>query len=132
MALYGWRQWNKPLIQQAAVTSWAYSKHLYYIFGLTLLSVILALVADSVLDNQHLYLDAFVTVFSVFSTILVAHKVRENWLYWIVINVFASYLYFNNSLYLTSLLFVLYAFFAVYGYISWGKISKPSRLASDG
>jgi nicotinamide mononucleotide transporter len=46
--------------------------------------------------------------------------VRENWLYWIVINLFAAYLYFANDLVLTGILFLCYTGFAVYGFIQWG------------
>ena len=71
------------------------------------------------LDANYIYLDAFITVFSVFTTVLVAHKVRENWLYWIIINLFAAYLYFAKDLALTGILFLCYTGFAIYGYIQW-------------
>ncbi len=121
MAVYGWVQWNKPLNATLEVKVWPVSRHLLGISVLTLVSLGLAVLAEHVLNAEHVYLDAFITVFSIFTTVLVAHKVRENWLYWMVINSFAAYLYFVMGLYPTSLLFVLYLGFAIYGYISWGK-----------
>ena len=90
------------------------------IVGLTIGALILSHFASTVLDANYIYLDAFITVFSVFTTVLVAHKVRENWLYWIVINLFAAYLYFAKDLALTGMLFLCYTGFAVYGFIQWG------------
>jgi nicotinamide mononucleotide transporter len=127
MAVYGWWQWNKPESKNLEVTSWTGSRHMLSIVGLTVLSFVLAYLAKSILDAQHLYLDAFITVFSVFTTILVAHKVRENWIYWAVINASGIYLYLAKDLYLTSVLTTLYLGFSVYGYINWGK-DKPSDV----
>ena len=80
-----------------------------------------------VLDADYLYLDAFITVFSVFTTVLVAHKVLENWLYWMVINSFAAYLYFAKDMHLTGILFIGYLGFAIYGYMSWQSNKTPQH-----
>jgi nicotinamide mononucleotide transporter len=45
-----------------------------------------------------------------------------------VINSFASYLYFMKDMHLTGLLFLGYLGFALYGYVSW---KKPLKLQSD-
>ncbi|WP_158968335.1 nicotinamide riboside transporter PnuC [Paraglaciecola sp. L3A3] len=131
MAVYGWWQWNKPGSKHLKVISWTFSKHILSIVGLTVLSFVLAYLAKSILDAQHLYLDAFITVFSVFTTILVAHKVRENWIYWAVINASGVYLYIAKDLYLTSVLTTLYLGFSVYGYINWGKDKQSDVLPSE-
>ena len=88
---------------------------------LILVSLALSAGVGSLFDAQYLYFDASITVFSVFTTVLVAHKVRENWLYWIVIDAVSAYLFFAKGLLLTSLLFVLYTLFAAYAYMQWGK-----------
>ncbi|MDU0355586.1 nicotinamide riboside transporter PnuC [Paraglaciecola aquimarina] len=132
MAVYGWWQWNKPQQRDIQVITWPYSRHISAIASLVVVSVILAQLANSIFDANYLYLDAFITVFSVFTTVLVAHKVRENWLYWIVINSISVYLYLAKDLYLTALLTVLYFGFAVYGYVNWGKTQQtPTKLAEN-
>jgi len=128
MAVYGWLQWRKPDDGQQGIISWPLRRHLCWLAILALSSLALSQFATMVLDAQYLYLDAFITVFSVFTTVLVAHKVLENWLYWMVINSFASYLYFIKDMHLTGLLFVGYLGFAIYGYVSW---KKPLKLQSD-
>ncbi|MGJ8682772.1 nicotinamide riboside transporter PnuC [Paraglaciecola sp.] len=130
MAVYGWWHWNKPETQNVPVISWTLPKHIVSIIVLTILSLGLAYLAKSILDSEHLYLDAFITVFSVFTTVLVAHKVRENWLYWAVINASGAYLYVAKDLYLTTLLTTLYLGFSVYGYINWGKNTQSEPLTT--
>ena len=50
---------------------------------------------------------------------MVARKVLENWLYWLVIDSVSIYLYLDRGLYLTALLFVAYLIIAVFGYRTW-------------
>jgi nicotinamide mononucleotide transporter len=119
MAVYGLMKWRESHADMLLVKSWPLSRHMICIIALTIGSITLSVFASSVLDANYIYLDAFITVFSVYTTILVAHKVRENWLYWIVINIFASYLYFAKDLTLTGILFLCYTGFAVYGFTQW-------------
>jgi nicotinamide mononucleotide transporter len=119
MAIYGLIKWRDNHTDNFTVQTWPISRHLICIAGLTIGALILSHFAGTVLDANYIYLDAFITVFSVYTTMLVAHKVRENWLYWIVINLFAAYLYFANDLALTGILFLCYTGFAVYGFIQW-------------
>lgn len=119
MAIYGWTKWRTTDADTVAVITWPISRHCVCIFVLAIGALLLSKFASTILDAKYLYLDAFITVFSVFTTVLVAHKVRENWLYWIVINIFAAYLYFAKDLALTGILFICYTGFAVYGFIQW-------------
>lgn len=119
MALYGWSKWRKQGDEELAIQTWSITRHALCLAGLTLISILMTQIGAMWLDTEYLYLDAFVTVFSVFTTVLMAHKVLENWLYWLVINTFAMYLYFAKDMFLTGLLFVGYGVFALYGYIKW-------------
>lgn len=121
MALYGWFKWRQHGLENTMIQTWPILTHAIWITGLTLISILMTQMGAMWLDTEYLYLDAFVTVFSVFTTVLVAHKVLENWLYWLVINCFAMYLYFAKDMQLTGYLFVGYAAFAVYGYFKWSK-----------
>jgi nicotinamide mononucleotide transporter len=66
-------------------------------------------------------LDSFTTWGSIITTLLVAHKVLENWLYWIVIDIASIVLYANSGLWVTVVLFALYVILAVLGYFQWRK-----------
>jgi nicotinamide mononucleotide transporter len=43
----------------------------------------------------------------------------ENWLYWIVVDGLAAYLYFTQGLLVTTILFVIYLGIVVRGYFVW-------------
>lgn len=129
MAVYGWYQWRHQNAEHQAIQQWSIVRHLKYIIGLALITVVLVELVGSALDADYLYLDAAITVFSIFTTVLVAHKVLENWLYWMVINSAAAWLYFSKDLMLTGMLFVAYLGFAVYGYINWSKDARQANYA---
>lgn len=123
MAVYGWMKWQGKAQSNLTVVTWVLPKHLTWIAMLTFLALCLSLISTNFFDPKYVYLDAFISIFSVFTTVLVAHKVLENWLYWIVINSFSSYLYFSKELYWTCCLFVIYVIFAIYGYRHWRKFA---------
>jgi nicotinamide mononucleotide transporter len=58
---------------------------------------------------------------SLFATWQVARMVRENWLYWIVIDAVSLVLYAAQGLVLTAVLLAIYLVVAVAGYIAWRR-----------
>ncbi|MCC2616686.1 nicotinamide riboside transporter PnuC [Aestuariibacter halophilus] len=120
MAVYGWRAWRKAPKRQD-VKHKPLQWHALWCVVLTGVSLGLGELASHWFNGQYNHLDAAITVFSVFTTVLVAHKVIESWLYWVVIDLAAAYLYGVTGLYLTSVLFFIYTVVAIYGYWRWRK-----------
>jgi nicotinamide mononucleotide transporter len=120
MAVYGWWSWqtgrNKPA---AAIHRWPIKLHLMWI-GLILLA---AALSGYLLSNHTSaafpFLDSFTTWAAVFTTFLVAKKVLENWIYWMVINSVSVFLYIDRGLYETGVLFISYLALSVWGYNRW-------------
>jgi nicotinamide mononucleotide transporter len=79
-------------------------------------------------DARLPYLDSFTTWGSVFTTVMVARKVLENWLYWIVINSVSIYLYIDRDLDQTAAMFVVYLVLSALGYVAW----KENYVAQNG
>jgi nicotinamide mononucleotide transporter len=67
------------------------------------------------------FVDSFITWGSVITTLLVVRKVLENWLYWILFDGIAIFVYIDRGLYMTALLFALYVVIVVFGYFKWRK-----------
>jgi len=76
----------------------------------------------NVLAHLIIYLlDSFAALSSIVTTIMVARKILENWLYWIAIDAVSIYLYLSQDLYQTAILFVLYMILSIMGYYEWRK-----------
>ena len=120
MAVYGWISWKgyrKAEGKNLEITSLSAWKNLVIILIIAFLTLVsgFALNNDPTLD----YLDAFTTWGAIIATLMVAKKILENWLYWIVIDSVAIYLYLEKGLYLTALLFAAYVLIALVGYLAW-------------
>jgi nicotinamide mononucleotide transporter len=65
--------------------------------------------------------DAFVAAFSIIATWMVAKKIVECWIVWIVVDAFATGMYLYLKMYPTTILFVFYTVLSVVGLIEWRK-----------
>ncbi len=65
--------------------------------------------------------DGFTTAASIVATWMLARKILEHWLVWILVDAVAAGLYFYKGLYPSSLLYVIYSVIAVLGYLQWKK-----------
>jgi nicotinamide mononucleotide transporter len=130
MALYGWRVWNgNESSVPAPVLRWPAGRHALALCAVALATVVNGrLVADSRAASLVPYADAAIAWGSVLATWLVARKVLENWLYWIVIDLAAVALYGSQGLHATSALYLLYAVLAVRGFRAWQK-DERGRVA---
>jgi nicotinamide mononucleotide transporter len=123
MAVYGWYQWQKGGNSSEGIklSCWGLKNHLLAIGLVLVLSVISGYLLSQNTDARMPYIDSFTTWGSVITTYMVARKVLENWLYWIVIDGVSIFLYIDRELYQTAGLFVLYLVLAVIGYLAWRK-----------
>jgi len=134
MAVYGWFNWhkNKIINDQVSITMpishWHWHFHAKIILFLILLSLLLGYFMANYTSAAFPYVDTATTVFSVFATYLVAKKVLENWLYWLVIDLVSIYLYVEKSLQPTAVLFSLYVVLAIYGYWQWHQQLKEQSV----
>jgi nicotinamide mononucleotide transporter len=76
-------------------------------------------------DSPLPFIDSLTTALSITATWMLAKKIIEHWLIWIVVDIISASLYLYKELYSTSLLFVVYTIMAVVGFLQWRK-SKNS------
>ena len=124
MAGYGFWQWRQPNNQDEATSIHTRNPtfHLMLIgVGLLVSAVLIAWTMEYSFNQAMLIgvLDIVVSVFSIMATVMVAHKVYENWFYWMAINAAAVVLYSLSGLYMSAGLFVVYFVFSLYGWREW-------------
>ncbi|GAA71683.1 nicotinamide mononucleotide transporter [Pseudoalteromonas sp. BSi20439] len=129
MAVFGWVVWRKGKANQAQrlITSWPVNRHIILIVLTTLASLAIGYVMQNYTHADFAYLDSFTTCFAVVTTYLVAKKVLENWLYWIVIDAASMYLYYEKGYYPTLVLFIFYTIMAAWGFKTWYEEYEQSQ-----
>ena len=130
MCVYGWRKW-RPHKNTAAevIKRWPLKFHLLAGASSLALALPVAFLLARYSNASFPYLDSCLTAFSLAATFMVAAKVLENWLYWILIDLISTVLYFYKDLYVSSLLYLLYTVLAVVGYVQWRRLWQLNRVS---
>ncbi len=121
MAVYGWYQWKYSVAASGApssVTTWPLR---YHVAAIMVVLVATAVSGTLLKDTGQAmgYIDSFTTWGAVVTTFMVAKKILENWIYWLVIDAVSIYLYLDRELYFTALLFCAYIIIIFFGYTAW-------------
>ena len=121
MALYGWWHWlhGSPQHGTLAISSWGKQQHAIALTVIALLTLGSGYLLSAHTEAALPYADSFTTWAAVITTWMVARKILENWLYWIVINSVSVWLYYERGLLLYALLFISYIIIAWFGYRQW-------------
>ena len=125
MAVYGWYQWRYGGAhagkRELPISVWPLEAHALAIGGSLAASAIVGWSMSRYTDAAFPYFDAFVTVSSIVTTYMIARKILENWLYWLVVDSLSMYLYLQRGLYLYVALFALYLVLVVIGFVRWRR-----------
>ena len=81
-------------------------------------------------DSDVPWLDALPTVGSVVGTFLLGRKFIENWIVWLVVNLFSVALFIYKGLWLTVILYALFAALSWAGWAAWRRIERQARVVA--
>jgi nicotinamide mononucleotide transporter len=129
MAVYGFIDWRRGRTDagEVRIESWTVNQHVTAAALVIIASAINGWMLAKLTDSPAPYLDSFVTWGSFVTTWMVARRIIENWLYWIVVDSAAAWLYFSQGLLATTLLFIIYLGIVVRGYFVWRREQQLQR-----
>jgi len=132
MAFYGWYQWlyGKRKEHRLNIISFPVSKIALLVMGGIPFALLAGYLFGTYFNASLPYLDGTVTIYSFLATWMVARKIIENWLFWMVIDVLAIYLYASRGLCLSGILYFLYTLIAIFGYFKWQRLMKQQIQAA--
>ena len=131
MAGYGLWQWKFAGTHGAslAVSTRPWRWHIVAVALVVVVSLAVSWLMLRYTNAEEVWLDTLTTVASLLTTWMVARKIVENWLYWVVIDAFYVYLFATKGFTLTAILYALYLAMAAYGFYTWRKSFFASRSA---
>jgi nicotinamide mononucleotide transporter len=123
MAVYGFIDWRRGRTDagDVKIESWTVNQHVTAAVLVIIASAVNGWILTRWTDATAPYLDSFVTWGSIVTTWMVARRIIENWLYWIVFDGAAVWLYYSQGLLALSALFIIYLGIVVRGYIVWRR-----------
>ncbi len=127
MNIYGWYYWSKAANHQKTsrpISSAGKKEMLFSAIGILVFTVILGQLLYKNTDAALPYLDSFCTACSLVAQIFLARKVIQNWLIWIFVDIIYVGMYLSKDLYATAIMYTLYVYIALVGYLEWRKIYR--------
>jgi len=124
ISIYGWYLWKKKkpgLTDNTTMPIIRARRNFFLISAMAtwiiflLIRFILERYTDSMIPNM----DAATTALSITATYMLARKMIEHWIIWVVVDVVSTGLYIYKGLWATSILFLVYTIMAVIGYKQW-------------
>ena len=88
---------------------------------LSVLFIVMCFILDRLTDSPVPGWDSFITSLSIVATWMLARKIYEHWLLWIVVNSVAVALFLSRGLYPTVILYVVYGIMSFIGLTAWKK-----------
>lgn len=81
-------------------------------------------VLNNFTDDPMPVTDAVIASLSIVATWWLSKSYIHQWLLWVLVNCWSVFMFISQHLYLTAVLYILYAVFAVYGFWHWRKKGK--------
>ena len=108
MAVYGFIDWRRGRTDagEVKINSWTVNQHVMAAALVIIASAVNGWILARWTEAAAPYLDSFVTWGSVVTTWMVARRIIENWLYWIVFDGAAVWLFYGQGLLVMALLFM--------------------------
>lgn len=126
MGIYGYWNWGRKDLRKIAVKPMR--THVVVIGVGAVVVFLVALFLREFLDGSYPIMDAFITVFSLIATFLMAWKWFHHWVYWIVIDAVWLVLNIFLEFHAFATLSVVYLILSVFGLVKWrNELSAVGR-----
>jgi nicotinamide mononucleotide transporter len=131
MGVYGFWRWSRDQGEASrTVTTLPLTTHFLAWAAIGVVSVISSYLLTGQTQAAWPFLDSLTTWGSLFATWLVAQVKLENWLYWIVFDAIAIFLFVAQGLMFVALLFAAYLIISAVGYVSWFRSRRALALSA--
>jgi nicotinamide mononucleotide transporter len=124
IGVYGWAYWASAERRNEHIHIWPWSRHLVFIVVFTIISYFFSLLFSAYTDSKSPIFDSFVTSFGLLASFKEARKILTSWVYWLFINIASAILYYQQHLFVYTVLMVVYAFICIPGYLNWLRIYR--------
>jgi len=127
ISIYGWLNWkrgNQGSGEELPTTQLSKRLLLNLVVATGLIYIVYYLILSKFTDSTIPKADSLVGALSIVGTWMLARKLIENWLVWIVADALCVGLYIYKGLFPTAILFIVYTVMSVVGYWQWRKRMK--------
>ena len=134
MGVYGWFLWKyKAAHHQSEIRTLANRQRLWIVIFIAIVVAVVGtlisqihVILPRVFDHpaSYPYVDTFIAISSILATILLARRIFETWVLWILVDITSIGLYSVKGVKLIAVEFVIFLGLAVLGIITWYRLWK--------
>lgn len=130
-SIYGWWMWKFGGVAHDELKVSKTPKSMYPLFLLIFIAATLSwgFFLGRFTNASLSYLDSALTIASLMAQWMMAKKYLENWIVWIVADVWYVGMYFYKDLHLTAILYFIFLILATKGYVDWKKDYNVSKAS---
>ena len=130
ISIYGFKEWTctkKNVSEEKVSDDTIFYRHITWSLFMGIASAILITYAllyyvlHNFTDSPIPMGDAFTTSVGIVATWMLARRIIEHWIFWVIVNFVSVYLYYLRGLYPTMFLYICYGILAIVGYYTWKK-----------
>jgi nicotinamide mononucleotide transporter len=123
MSIYGWYKWTRKSGDNTYIPIRLSTKKekIYSVFLFFGSFVVLTYILKNHTASTVPYIDAFTTSIFFVGMWLMAKKILDNWVFWIIGDLVSIPLYIYKGLTITSLQYVVFTILAIKGFIEWKR-----------
>jgi nicotinamide mononucleotide transporter len=127
LSVYGWQQWSAAGGGGAVEPRrWPTRRHAQAALAVLAATAVTAPLLARFTDAAAPSADALGTFASVAATWMMAQRINEHWLWWIVIDLGLAWLFLSQDLVFTAVLYAGFAVMAGAGFLSWRRaLARP-------
>ena len=127
LGVYGWLKWKKEEDEQNInIVNWDIPKQTPY-FLLTLAGTAIGYLYLKQTTDPFPFLDAWGLIGGLIATYLTANRVLESWFWWMCLDIISIYLFYQQELYLTAVLYFIYFNLSIHGYREWTTEQRKTQ-----
>jgi nicotinamide mononucleotide transporter len=128
VSIYGWYNWmfgaRSKKQDDLKISKIKLKPGIYLTIVTILLFGVISFILVNYTDSELPYWDSFTTAAGFVATWMLAKKIIEHWIIWVIVDFVSLGLYIYKGLYPTVILFTVYTILAILGYLEWKKELK--------
>lgn len=112
------------MAKKFTTAQWAVS-----IIGTIIVTIIMGYILNSI-GSAQAYTDAATNVMAIFAQFLMVRRYREQWIWWLVIDIFCIKMWFVAGNWSMVAMYIAWTANCIYGWCNWSKLNKQQEGAN--
>lgn len=117
IGIYNW----KIKTDDVKLSTISWDRFILHLSTTVAIGIIIGMILSEYTNASQPYLDSILSVVCLLANYYLTKKILQSWIVWISVDVFYLFLFYNQEMYITLLLYVLFLGNSIRGLIKWRK-----------